>query len=692
MRMWKFEGQGLLPIRRLGRVGAAVALIVLVAGSCSRLKITGPRPANKSPELILVDIPPGGELLGANPTVYWYGTDIDGRVVRYDYAVVTESVLTQFLRQHGCTDGTSNADKFINCARDSMPWVSIFVDSSTASLPTQEKIPLYASFDTLDCDSVEVRRFIPPDSVVFDTVPTNCVSDSVPQFMFVRAIDDQGAESVIKYRSFLRNNHWPETSISPSFNPYLPRFSIPNLTDTYTGIELRWTGTDRGDFLRDEPELQFRWRVYGPYDVGQERLEDRPTLDDTAAYSLPVWESKNADPRKGPWVRDTTAIVYDLWRLIDSINGPVDTTRSGYFLFVVQSKDDASVSDPTPAWTTFQAVYAKFERELLLVDETAYGITPGGYPSWDPNRRDFEGQRKDSAQAYMFRIARRIDARIDDSRLGKPHDPWDPTKDFWERMDQKVWCSTPRCSVLVPITELSRHRVVVYLDDDFVGPLTKDPDMRPSLAQYLDIGGSLWLMSRVGFLYGTDIGATAGPKFFDFLVDKNFFPSRYFGIAGMYYAGWYGRATGEQPVSNDEFIAANAISSTDPALNKPAGFPSRLQVDSVRVDRHWLPLRRFLTTDIVKGVPQVGYVVRWTDEARAPSTRPMYLFESWRPGFSPADQRLIAVRTVGPTLRVPKYKTAFMGCPLWFFEEAQANEYVDAMADWFFNRDIHEGP
>jgi hypothetical protein len=43
-------------------------------------------------------------------------------------------------------------------------------------------------------------------------------------------------------------------------------------------------------------------------------------------------------------------------------------------------------------------------------------------------------------------------------------------------------------------------------------------------------------------------------------------------------------------------------------------------------------------------------------------------------------------------MQTPKYKTAFTGCPLWFFEENQAMEYVAGMTDWFYNHAIEEGP
>ncbi len=682
--------------KNLYRAGATVLLLALMAGGCGRLKLTGNPPGNSPPELILVNTPPGGQLVGANPTVYWYGTDDDGRIVRYDYAVVPETgagfSVEEFLKRHSNTCGEPDIESFIRCAKDSLPWVSIFVDSSISVLPTNARIPLYASFDTLDCDSEEVRINIKDSTgavidIRIDTVGKDCWSMSIAQFMFIRAVDDQGGESDIKYRSFLRDNHWPETRIK-SFEAFKDYFSTPSLSETYRGISISWEGADNLDFLPGRAVLDYRWRIYGPYATGNGEVKDRPKLEDTIQFSAPIWESHSADPRKGLWVADTITTVYDLWRQVDSLNPPPDTTRTGFFLFLVQARDDASVADPTPAVTTFRAVYAKFERKLLVVDETAYMISPASYPSWIPEGEDpRRAQSGDTNQAFLFRMARLIDANIQE-----PHDFWKPELDFWQRADQKKLCTiADRCSSSVPLTELSRHEMVLYSDDDYSKPITQDPDSRVPLTQYLDIGGKLWLVSRVGLLKGTDMGQSVSPKEFDFLKDGNSFPPRYLGIAGLYYPSFFASAKQIPPSSNDEFIAAKGISSNDPALDRPANLPPVIDVDSMRNARHYLDLRPFLPTDDILGVPSVGYVLRWTD-TQAPATRPLYLFTSWRPGYSPADQRLVAVRAVGPTLRTPKYKTAYMGCPLWFFKENECIEYVKGMTDWFYNQPIEQGP
>ena len=44
---------------------------------------------------------------------------------------------------------------------------------------------------------------------------------------------------------------------------------------------------------------------------------------------IPVQESMSADPRDGVWVSDTLAYMYNLWKNVDAVEGPSDTSRTG---------------------------------------------------------------------------------------------------------------------------------------------------------------------------------------------------------------------------------------------------------------------------------------------------------------------------------------------------------------------------
>jgi hypothetical protein len=356
--------------RSAGFTLAALALIALLAG-CGRLGIDGKPAENQKPELVFVNIPAGGTLFGGNPTVYWYGSDPDGRIVRYDYAVVPESTVLIYLEENGCPAGTSPADRFILCAdEEAFAWISIFVDSTGDKLPTQERVRLHASFDTLSCDS-QVVTVATAEEVHLDTVAFNCVSNVIPQFMFIRAIDDLGESSKIKYRSYMRSNHWPQTYISDDFrvasadsirNAF---YSLHDLTVSYRGVAFAYGGADRGDYLRDEPPMEFFWRVYGPFPARTRDLRD--TLLPDGSPREPILTSIGDDERSGPWTTDTLGAIYGLWNKYDAQFGTTDTTRSAWFMLVVTGRDDAFVPDPTPAVVGFKAIDPKFERDVLLV-------------------------------------------------------------------------------------------------------------------------------------------------------------------------------------------------------------------------------------------------------------------------------------------------------------------------------------
>lgn len=675
---------------------AVLALLALVAYGCGG--VSGPHKPNQSPDLIFVDIPAGGTKFAANPTIYWYGTDLDGRIVRYDYAVIPETTVQQFVLEHPCSAGSTLAEKFIKCApEEAFGWISIWVDTTVGRLPTNEKVRLYASFDTLDCDSEEIKIYKDPvtgkDTLIYDTVPINCVSKALPQYIFVRAIDDQDLPSPIKYRTYLRDNHWPETGISPDFKELFPYFSQPVLTETYKGIPIAWNGSDKSDFLREAPTLEYHWRVYGPYPLDPKNLR-KPTLDDTLDIhgipKTPAIESKSNDPRAGVWVKDTSAVLYNLWADVDRGQDTAKATRAGYFLFVVQARDDAFVSDPTPAKITFQAIFPKFERPLLIVDATAYNVTPYEYTSW-------KSLAADSIQAFLRRVAEwTVNKWVPPPEWGGgPR--WIDSLDMWNRPSNAVCPSSVpnpfnRCQDLIPLVEMAKHKLVLYEDGAIAKDMAVDPDARVSLGQYLEVGGMVWLDSRVSLAVTEATGAEGLYDFFEHRKGAaDDFAPHYLDMAGLWVAGWFHGFTQTPPRSNDQFAGMRSV--PDP-VGAPAreNMPSYLKVDSLRLANTYSPLRATVLPHIVLGVPAVGYAVRWTDDVAGPVSRPLYTFDSYRPALGNYQDRIVGMRTVGPNLQNPKFKTAYFACPLWYFEEEQTRKLVEGMADWFLNEPIESGP
>jgi hypothetical protein len=83
------------------------------------------------------------------------------------------------------------------------------------------------------------------------------------------------------------------------------------------------------------------------------------------------------------WVTDERDTIYNSYW-----NAPADTTQAGTFLFVVRSRDDASVPDLTPAYRGFTVINPQHERDILVMNWTASGqenraLAPAIHDYWE---------------------------------------------------------------------------------------------------------------------------------------------------------------------------------------------------------------------------------------------------------------------------------------------------------------------
>lgn len=691
------------PLNHAKRVGAALAILLLVAVGCSRLDIEGPDVGNQRPNLIFVNVPVSGTEFTANPVVYWYGTDVDGRVVRYDYAVLPESTVEQYVEASPQCAGSSGAyaERFISCATESaFQWISIFVDS-TDDLPTRATVQLSAAFDTLGqtCDS-QIVQVATDTLVTYEWDYFNCVSTVVPQYMFLRAVDDLGAISQIKYRSYMRRNRWPETTINPDFeiaSRTTPYFSQPELTQTYRGIEVTWSGSDRADFLIGEPPLEFYWRVYGPFDYDTVSISDTLIVDELTGDTLsavPVMSSKSDDPRRGVWVTDTVAHLYDLWHDydLDPEYGPSDTTRTAHFLLVVTARDDAFVPDYTPDWVRFRAIDPKFERDVLVASQ---GMWNGNAVLAIPTcQSDFFSASDPSCLLDFWERMAPVIHRIAPRGFNFDKD-WaevnEQNKVVWEgdtlacrQYKDPPWFSRKNCFIHGPTLDvLARHRLLIYSHEDMDVPVSAG-NIDQVLAQYLDVGGMVWLIDRIPFMQGTEVGG--GARIVDFTMFypdfRGRWPIDYFNIEGIWFPSWRSglNVIASLVKSNDEFIGGT-LEPNFPSL------PSRLDIDEERLDSSYVRVFRTALASqsppkYIDGVPGVPFALRGSQ------ARTVYRFRSWRPEQNNADGAVVMTRFVGPSRSNPKFKTAWLGCPLYFLQEDQVEHLIEGMLRWFLVEDI----
>jgi len=208
---------------------SSLLLGLFILGGCDFLNhdIEGPERGNVPPVVQFVNIPVEKAKFMSDTTIYWYGTDVDGFIVQFRYAVVEEEIVG------------SDPDAYIAGTPDSLiPWVNLDVQ--------------------LDDPQTNARITMSAD--ISDPVRTYVAS-----YVFLQAVDNLGSKSAVVYRLFYKNNHFPNTSITSrdANDPYVNTVTIGGVLD---GVTISWSAEDPIDYPRDPPPFQFQWRFYGPYD------------------------------------------------------------------------------------------------------------------------------------------------------------------------------------------------------------------------------------------------------------------------------------------------------------------------------------------------------------------------------------------------------------------------------------------
>jgi len=301
---------------KLGIVFAiTIALALLI--SCS-LKKKGTAYVNIPPVVFFANVPNDSSSLGYNPVVAWYGTDIDGYIIEFQYVAVRDADL----------GGVSPVDFARDFADTITDWIAVE--------GTRDTVQLYA-----------------------DT----SASVYIKQYIFLRALDDDSVFSSIKFRTLWRNNHPPATE-GWYLLPYsrfeqcdgdsFPIFyCLPELSDQFGGIVFEWSGSDTIDYPGDQPPFEYHWALYGPHDT---------SYIDTAQVEIYV--------NNGVRYESYDSTAGDVWVTDQSVT--MAGLRSGYYLFMVRARDDAFVPDPTAATGLMHVVEPLFISDPDLATDIAF--------------------------------------------------------------------------------------------------------------------------------------------------------------------------------------------------------------------------------------------------------------------------------------------------------------------------------
>ncbi len=290
----------------------AICFISLIVG-CSKLdnKVVK-HVTNQSPIVYLVNVPPEDSRYSRNPNLYWYGTDTDGYIDRYQYIVIPEEihdfdtatiggnivpVIKDTIGLGLIPKLNGSIDSFFVKDIESIPpdkWnpdtvASILSKKIYNSNPYHVPVESIIVMDSIGSKE-SVRLFAHPDTL-----------DFISQYIFIRAVDNDGLTSKIWkpgekgghiFRRFSRNNHPPETSIPWDTLGVRVYYCLLDTTGTWKGIKISWEGSDKIDYPTKQPEFLFKWELLGPF-------EDTLVSPDT---SEPIAESSYDTLTNSRWV------------------------------------------------------------------------------------------------------------------------------------------------------------------------------------------------------------------------------------------------------------------------------------------------------------------------------------------------------------------------------------------------------
>ncbi len=333
-------------------VGTLILFLLALSG-CGKLERKGTPAENVPPKVYFSNIPPESTYFSQNPRVYWFGTDIDGFVAAYQYAVViTDSVIN--------LGGLEQVRSFLHdVPSDSISWVD------QTSLKDISGFHVRAAYGG---SQQYVKMFADMDPEVY-----------TPQYVFLRAVDNDGAVSdEVIYHLYYRNNHRPEAFIDVDDQfATLVHYCLEETTSTWNGISISWSGLDTADYpdQGDQPDFKFKWDLVGPFATAP----TIQTVDTTKVvfYSLDsvhvagVWKPSR-------WVSENNHVFTSLENYPDS--------GFGWYQLRLWAQDDASVSNDSSANLNFRIIKPPFRysdqsrKTILLLDATAYGNVDGGPP------------------------------------------------------------------------------------------------------------------------------------------------------------------------------------------------------------------------------------------------------------------------------------------------------------------------
>lgn len=264
------------------------SIILLIFTGCTK-KPKSVDVQNQAPETYIINVPPDSSYIYHARIIYWYGTDADGIVTRYDWAI----------------DDTTYDENIVGSG-----WHSLYMDSTLA---TQDTIAFEAPI---------------PDT-------------EFTHIFYVRAVDNKDKpDPSPATRVFRTSNIPPNTRFIFTPKDSSQRFILSDTTDIWKGINFEWTAIDsdqvfpcRFQYCWDDTTINFDpvthkgWSdpVSGesfyftgdnsPFEEGYHTIYLR-AMDDAGAVDQSLLDTiyYEVDSTVTPW--DTTLELYQQWRTL----------------------------------------------------------------------------------------------------------------------------------------------------------------------------------------------------------------------------------------------------------------------------------------------------------------------------------------------------------------------------------------
>ncbi|MBD3166297.1 hypothetical protein GF324_06850, partial [bacterium] len=203
---------------RIALLSAALFVLTLAfIVSCGKME--GDIDQNQAPEVSFTTVPVNQDTFSFAPVIYWKGNDPDGFVEHYSYADITDSAAIE------------NPVDYIN------------------------RIPEEAWTDTI---ATQARIYLLTEA-----------GETKEHVFYVRCVDNEGAFSEVKYRTFFRENNAPNIPRvgRPSWNDELfdttvyvqdTLFTKNEPDNIWTGIDFTWRGSDPDDKALYQIPLEYQ--------------------------------------------------------------------------------------------------------------------------------------------------------------------------------------------------------------------------------------------------------------------------------------------------------------------------------------------------------------------------------------------------------------------------------------------------